>query len=189
MIEKILSLQFGGFYGGDAGYFFSILEQYGLFSYVLPFLLIFAVVFGILTRTKIFKDNKAINGVLALTIALLSLQFNFVPVFFSEIFPRLGVGLAVILVALILLGLFMPEKNNKYVNWMFAVLALIVFVIVIYNSFEWTLGVPWGWYFYDSWPGILVIALVLGGIVAVMNSIGKKPELNVPNFPTPVYKS
>ena len=84
----------GGYYGGSIGNVLAYWEQAGFFSYVLPFLLIFALVYGILTRTQIFKDNRAVNGILALTVGLLALQFDFVPVFFSEIFPRLGVALA-----------------------------------------------------------------------------------------------
>ena len=77
---------FGGFYGGAIGNLLSVWEQAGVFSYILPFLLIFAVVFGILMQTKMFQQNRTINGIIALTVSLLSLQFAFVPVFFSEIF-------------------------------------------------------------------------------------------------------
>ncbi|MEX0920833.1 MAG: hypothetical protein WDZ62_01060 [Candidatus Pacearchaeota archaeon] len=191
MISKFLSFQFGGFYGGDIGFFLSRLEQLGFFSYVLPFLLIFSLTFGILTRAKIFKENKPINAVLALTVSLLALQFNFVPVFFSEIFPRLGVGLAVILVALILLGLFIPEdEDNKYVGWLFIIGALIVFVVVISQSFAWTIGSDWGywgWFLYDYWPGIMVVAIVLGFMAWILKSPGNKPEL--PEYGVPIFRS
>lgn len=190
MLERILSFQFGGFYGGDIGYLLARWEQMGVFSYALPFLLIFALVFGILTRAKIFKDNKAINGVLALTVSLLALQFNFVPVFFSEIFPRLGVGLAVILAALILIGLFLPEdKNNKYVGWLFLVVGLVVFAVVLFQSFAWTTGGYWTWYLYDNWPGIVVVAIVLGVIIAVLNSAGPKKKLETPEYGVPIFRS
>jgi len=102
MLDKILTLQTSGYYGGTFGGVLSYMEQAGFFAYILPFLLIFALVFGILTKTQIFKNNKAINGIIALVVGLLSLQFDFVPIFFSEIFPRMGVGLAIILALLIL---------------------------------------------------------------------------------------
>ena len=64
---------------------FAYWEQIGVFSYILPFLMIFALVFGILMRMGIFKENKAVSAIVALAVGLLSLQFDFVPRFFSEI--------------------------------------------------------------------------------------------------------
>jgi hypothetical protein len=110
MLSEVLTFQFGAFYGGGVGNLLSYLEQVGAFSYVLPFLLIFALVFGILNQIRLFENNRAINAIIALVVGLLALQFDFVPVFFSEIFPRLGVGLAVLLILLILVGMFVDPK-------------------------------------------------------------------------------
>ena len=105
MVSGIFLQFFGG--SGGVGFrdFLVKLEQLGFFDYLLPFLIIFALVFGILTKIKIFEDNKAINAIIALSVGLMALQFGFVSAFFSELFPRLGVGLAVILVIIIFIGL------------------------------------------------------------------------------------
>jgi len=58
MINELFFLQSHGFYGGSFGNLLLKLEGLGFFDYVLPFLIIFAMVFGILTRIKIFEDNK-----------------------------------------------------------------------------------------------------------------------------------
>src|SRR3989344_2042976 len=101
------------FSGGSIGNLLSQWEQLGVFSYVLPFLLLFSLIFGILSRANIFKENKGINATIALAVALMALQFNAVPRFFSDIFPRLGIGLSVILVGLILIGLFTDSKMPR----------------------------------------------------------------------------
>src|SRR3989344_5849172 len=103
--------QFVGVFLQSYGYFSigRILEQwsqYGLFDFILPFLLIFALVFGVLSTMNLFKDNKAVNGIIALAVALMSLQFGLVPAFFAELWPRFGVGIAIYLVFLILVGFF-----------------------------------------------------------------------------------
>ena len=47
------------------------LEQFGLLDAVLPFILIFAIVFTVSKRSKILGDNKSVHMLLALSIALL----------------------------------------------------------------------------------------------------------------------
>lgn len=174
MIDKIFAFQIGGFYGGSIGSMLAYWESAGFFSYILPFLLIFALVFGILTRVKIF-DNKAINGVIALVIGLLALQFHFVPIFFSEIFPRLGVGLAVILALLILGGLFF-DPDSKIVNYGLLGVGVIVFLVVLVQTFGWL-----GWgninLLYYNWQGILGIIIFLAIIALIVGAGGKKREL------------
>jgi hypothetical protein len=165
MLSEILTFQFGAFYGGDIGNLLSYWEQAGVFSYVLPFLLIFALVFGILAQTRIFGNNRTISGIIALVIGLLALQFDFVPVFFSEIFPRLGVGLAILLVAMILLGMFAP--NRTWVTYTFFGIAAIIFIVVLVKTVGWL-----GWqsgFFWQNYGGALIgiaVILVIVGLIA-----------------------
>ena len=152
MLNEILTLQFGGFYGGEIGNLLSYWEQAGVFSYVLPFLLLFALVFGILAQTKIFGENRTISGIIALVVGLLALQFDFVHIFFSEIFPRLGVGLAILLVAMILLGMFAP--NRTWVTYTFFGIAAIILIVVLVKTVGWL-----GWqssYFWYNYGGTLI---------------------------------
>ena len=170
MIGDFISLAFAGFEGGAIGNMFAQWEASGVFSYMLPFLLIFAVVFGILTQTKIFKESRAINGIIAFVVALMALQFNFVSVFFSEVFPRMGVGLIVILIVMILLGMFAP--NRTWVTVTFFIIAAIVLISVLVGSagaLGWTSG---GFLGNINWAGILpyiiiiiIIAIIIGSSV------------------------
>jgi len=178
-LGNFLMLQSGGFYGGSVGGILAYWESIGLFSHVLPFLLIFALTFGILTKTKVFQDNRAINGIIALSVGLLVLQFNFVAVFFSEIFPRVGVGLAVILVLLILAGLFF-DPDNKGVGYFLLAVGIIIFLIVVFQSLAWT-GSAWTWWLYDTWPQIILVLLFLAVVGTIIGS-GK------PKNPNSTYK-
>ena len=84
-------------------------NQIGVFSYVIPFLLIFAVIFAILQKTKILTgehENKGLLAIISIAVSLLALQFDMVSIFFAVIFPRFGIGLSIFLVLLILLGFF-----------------------------------------------------------------------------------
>jgi len=176
-----LTLQFGaygGYYGGTFGELLFQMEQAGFFAYVLPFLLIFALVFGVLTRTQIFKDNKAINAVIAFVVGLLALQFDFVPIFFSEIFPRLGIGLVIILALLILAGLFFDPKN-KLINYSLLFVGVIIFFVVLIQTAGWV-GWSSGFWWYDNWLRILVVVIIIGLLVAIITSVG--PKKQIPNL-------
>lgn len=151
-------------------------ESYGVFSYVLPFLIIFAVVFGILQKSKIFgpsNEVKGINAVLAAAIGFTSLQFDFVSTFFGTIFPRFGVGLSILLVAIIFLGLFVNDEDKK-AKWHKGLLAVgwIIGILVIYWSLsEWNF---WGdsfglsYWLQDYFWTIIILILIIGGIIAVI---------------------
>jgi hypothetical protein len=150
-------------------------EAAGIFAYALPFLLIFALVFGLLTKINIFtkgnEPNKAVNVMISLAVAFMALQFDIVSMFFAEIFPRMGVALAIILVILILGGLFMP--TNKENNWFMVALAIIVFIIigtVVWNSLGalgWGIGGPGLSYFWDRYSAIIIFAIIIIAVVAM----------------------
>jgi hypothetical protein len=185
MINGVIILaSYGSFGGGTLGDLFAQWEAAGVFQYALPFLLIFAIVFGLLMKLNIFasKDNpnKGINAMIALAVAFMALQFDIVSVFFSEIFPRFGVAISVILVILILGGLFMP--TNKGNNWFMIALAIIVFIIigiVIFNSlnaFGWGIGGSGLRYVWDRYGAIIIFAAIIIAVVVISSPRKTKPK-------------
>ncbi len=160
MLKDLILLQtFTYTGGGQFGNFIQGLSQFGFFSYMLPFLLIFTLIYGILLKAKFFEKN-AINAVIALAIALIALQFDVVPIFFSSIFPKLGIGLAVILVILVLMGLFLPDQ--AWVGYvLFGVSAIIVLVILYQSSAQTLIGSSVLFWLERYWP-------VLAGAVFVI---------------------
>ena len=191
MIEGLSILaSFGSFGGGDIGELFAQWESAGVFEYLLPFLLIFALVFGLLMRLNIFatkhgneiNPNKGINAIIALAVSLLALQFNIVSIFFAEIFPRMGIALSIILILLILGGLFIP--TNKSNNWFMVVLVILVFGIVItviyssMNAMGWGFFSSGGFSFFWRQYGALIIFLAI--VVAVIATTSVKPNPDRP---------
>jgi len=174
MIMSLMLAWYGAYGGGEIGNMLSQWESAGFFSYVLPFLLIFALVFGILSKAKIFDEHKAINGVIAVVVGMLSIQFGVVSAFFSEIFPRMGVGLAILLIAIIFTGIFFP--NERWSVYTLFGIGAIIFLVVIYKTagaFNWTIGYWWA----DNWPtiiGIIFILAVIGIIISASTPDDKK---------------
>ena len=169
MLKEMIFLQAQGYYGqwsiGD------MLNQWaaaGFFSYLLPFLLIFALVYGILSSMQLFKDNRAVDAIVALVVGLLALQFDFVPVFFAAVFPRMAVGLAIILVLLILAGFFVdPTKGGiMYTLLGIGVIVTIIVLVQTAGSIGWS-GGQWWYYNWSMVAGVvfllIVIAIIVGG--------------------------
>ncbi len=182
-MEGSIFLQtYGYFHEGAVGNLLAQWEAMGFFSYVIPFLLMFAIVFGILIQMKMFRDNKAINAIIALAVALMALQFDFVPRFFSEIFPRVGVGLVILLLVLIFTGLFIDAESRGMMYLMWAVGAVVVIVILLQTagSVGWYSFMPWLGY---NWPAVLAaVAFVAIIIVIIASSVPrakKKPVQSI----------
>jgi len=138
-------------------------QAVGVFDYVLPFLLIFAVIFGILQGTNILGKNKGVHVIVALAIGLLALRLGYVQNFFKEVFPRLGVGLAVIIALAILVGLFVNKEEAKFWGWGFAAVGFIIWLIVTIGSFQ---QFSWlGYGFFEDYAGLIIGAVLLIGVI------------------------
>ena len=146
----------------------------GIFAYVLPFLMIFAIIYGLLSRTGILGENKGVHATIALAIGLLSLQFDYVANFFATIFPYFGMGLAVLLVGLILMGFVFENDKAK---WIWFGLGFVIFLIVVLNAlsdFAWFGGRGYIWY--DAMPAIVAGVIILGLMALIIwGGGGKSP--------------
>ncbi len=173
MLEGLILLQSFGFYsgGGAIGDLLQSWADAGFFTYVLPFLLIFAIVYGILNKMKIFGDEKGVNTIIALAVGFMALQFELVPQFFAEVFPRLGIGLSIILLILIFLGMFI-EHNSKLINLLLAVGGVIV-ITVVYQSFAAT-GWDIGFFEGNSFAPLILLVVIIIAISAIVAD--KDPE-------------
>ncbi len=179
----IILVSHGYFAGGSLGNLFNTWAQAGVFTYILPFLIIFAIIFAVLEKTKLF-ENRAVKAILALSVGLLAVsQFSLVPQFFSLIFPKLGVGLAIILVVMVVLGFYPGEGENadKRMRAALTVVGIIIAVVIVYtsfaqnNSFLYILG-------YNVWNNLwnIVFMVVIIGLLIYAVLGGKRRNNNPP---------
>ncbi len=148
---------------------------FGVFDYILPFLLIFAIIYAILSKIPTFSDNSGAVLIISITIGLLSLQFDYVPLFFSRLFPHAGIAIGVLIIVLILTSFMGTEATGvlsqiKYI--MFGV-GIIAAIFVVFTSFSF-----YGWYSNGFWLSqyssdifALIVILAVIGLVVVL---GKK---------------
>lgn len=159
-------------YGGQIGDILIDWYNFGIFTYLLPFLLIFSLIFGIMVKINLFGEvNRGISGIIALTIGLMALQFDFVPRFFTEIFPRLGVGLAVLLAVIILLSFFVTKES--WLNYSLIGIGAVILIIVLVKSAG-SLGWQSGYWWSLNWP-MVAGAIFIMIILAIIVNSGKPP--------------
>lgn len=166
-------------YGGN-----TILSNPIFVETVLPFLLVFTIVFAILQKSEILgKGKKQIDAIVSLVVGLLVISFGQATGIIVQLIPFLAVSLVIILVLLILMGFFSmgePLKlhnNFKYAMWAAAIIAVIIAVLYITDGWLYILGFL---SVNSSSNGIVVniifIAIIIGAIFFVMRDKGGKPS-------------
>lgn len=153
---------------------------------VLPFILVFTVVFAILQKSEILgKEKKQIDAMVAMVFGLVTITFARAVGIINHLLPFLAVAIIMILVFLILVALFYKDNDGKDL-WLYGkgvkntmiVLAFLAVVIA-------------GLYFTGAWdyltlkftePGtnlvtnIVFIAIIIGGFLIVF--YGDKSKSN-----------
>jgi len=166
----------------------NIWNEIGVFSYVIPFLLIFAVVFAILDKTKMLSgkdnENRGIIAIIAVAIGLLSLQFDFVSEFFAVVFPRFGVGLALFLVIIIFLGFFYPESGKDgwsgKVAWVGWTVGIGVFIWALSSWDQWSSQAAFGGWFVDNVWALIILGILVAIIIVFARGPKEKTKTVTP---------
>ena len=159
---------------------FFYFEEIGVFDFLLPFLLVFAVVFGVLQFTKMFGEDKGVKAIIAIVIGILAVRYVDFTAYYGEIFPRLGVGLSILLALLLLVGMFVTDKSKALMMWIFTIVGIIIFVTVLYNSasvFGWTDSIGGG---PGEWIAWIISAVLLIGVIVVVVMAKKEPSSKTP---------
>lgn len=144
-------------------------QSIGVFDYVLPWLLVFAVIFGILNTTKILGGHKGVQIIIAIVLGFLALQYNYLADFLRILAPNLGIGVSVILAAIILVGLFIPSDERRYWLWGLGAIGFVIVLIVVINTFD-TLGYSTG--VYSDYVGYIIGAVLLIGLIIAVGAGG-----------------
>ena len=132
---------------------------------VLPFVLVFAVVFAILEKTKIFgSDKRQIDAIVALVIGLITISFAYATNIIVSLVPFLSVSAIIILIFMILYGMVFNEGKFEMHDWMKYGFGLIAFIAVVIA----VLIVTGAWdYLFETWfteadgGSLLVNAIVI----------------------------
>ena len=109
--------------------FLNLGEEIGAFEVLLPFLLVFTLVFGVLQKSKILGDLKQLNLVVSLVIALLFVRNQTLVALVNRFLPNVSIFMIIILMFLLLVGIFV---GKEHAGWTGNVLGLAFFVSIIF---------------------------------------------------------
>src|SRR3989338_2266723 len=151
------------------------LESWGLTDVLLPFLLIFTLIFAVLEKSKLLGTEKRnLNTVLALVISLITViphitgtyPAGFDPIdIMNSALPAVSIVIVAIIMLLILIGLFAQEQvflGLSMPGWI-AFVSIIIILIIFGGAAGWWGGGFTGWignFFGEDAVAIVLMVLV-----------------------------
>ena len=148
----------------------TILQHWLVTRFILPFALMFFIIFAVLEKTKVLGGNKQINALISFVIGLIFVGVAYPTEVASNMILFLTVALVVMFVALLLWGLVSGGKEvslgNDSVKWVVG----IGIVVVVVLALLWATGVDSSAFdllFKQSWSGTFWTNVIFIGVVAV----------------------
>ncbi len=168
----------GFVYGGN-----TILSHPIFVESILPFILVFTIVFAILQKSKILGDGKKqVDALVSLVVGLLVISFAQAIGIILQMTVFLAVGLVVILVLLLLLGSFTePGKFFEDKGFpkavrigLISVVILAVVIALVYITGFWEYLYDWVYVGTEStiFINVIFVALIVGAVIFVIKSGG-----------------
>ena len=171
--------------------FFRTLENWGLTDVMLPFLLIFVIIYAILQKTHILGEGKKnLNVVVAVVVALLVViphvtgrfPSNADPVvIINEALPQVSIVLVAVVFLLILIGVFGQDYVFLGVTmpgWI-TLVSLIVIILIFGGAAGWwdnSFGSTLENFFGTEGVAIFIMLIFFGLVIAWITSESKERE-------------
>ena len=145
---------------------------------LLPFLLVFTIIFAILQKSKILGDGKKnYNVILSLVIALLVVVPHVTGTYpadadvvsiMNNALPNVSIVIVAIVMLLILIGILGGEAKwmgGSLSGWI-AVIAFLIILFIFGKAAGWWLAWPsWLWWLEDPDTQALIIIILVFGII------------------------
>jgi len=162
----------------------TILQHWVLTKFVYPFILIFAIVFGVLEKTKLLgTDKKQLNAIVSFVIGVIFVAAVSPKLIVSNMILFLSVALVIVFVVLLLWGFIngatdvkFEGKGIKAVTAVIIILALVIFLFITTGIWDTVIDTlfkqSWS---EDVWTNVIFIVIVAAALAVVLVS-SKKSE-------------
>jgi hypothetical protein len=153
------------------------LNRLGIYDIILPFLLIFSILFAILEKTKVLGydeiqgqkyTKKSINAIVAFVISFLVVASSNLVRVINEAIANIVLLLIIIIMFLMLVGTMFGDKEvtlENYPNWIkfFMILIFLGIVIIFLQALGW-LETVFGFfilYYEVEWVAALILIIII----------------------------
>lgn len=152
------------------------MEAYGFYDVVLPFLLVFTILFATLQKIGIFgKESKRYNLLISAVISFMFVAATNLVKTLNEYLPIIGLVLALFLGLMLLLGMFGIKGENqgtKILGW------VITGGVIVAIGFNYISNLKGASTIYkvlgEHSTTIIIFAVILGVILAMVKGGGEK---------------
>jgi hypothetical protein len=144
-------------------------QDIGIYDIVLPFLLVFSISYAVLQKIKLFgKEAKRVNIIIAFVLGLLFLQNSYLTFTLQRFLPNVSLILIIFLIGLLLVGVFVGEK--EWAGGGATIAAFVVSIVALIIAFTADFGPGYG--LFEWWnlasPGTRGSIWLIIAVVAVM---------------------
>lgn len=159
----------------------TIFQHWVVTQFILPFLLMWTIVFAILQKTKLLGENKQLDAIVAFVIGL---------IFVGAIFPKLVVGnlilfltvaIIIVFVGLILWGFISGSDlktnilgDSKGLKWAAGIAILVAVTVAVLwaagienDAFDFLFRQSWSG---DFWTNALFVVVIAAAIALVLRT-------------------
>lgn len=157
-------------------------REFGLFDVVLPFLLVFSVVFAILEKTRVLGEEdgnpkRTLNSMVAFTVAMFVIAANKIVNIINTALPNIVLLTIFIVMFLMLVGILFKEGELNFAEkWKgatagFAIVLLVAVILIFLNSIELDSGQSWlgfGWEYLITNASGAVVGSIFFAILAIV---------------------
>jgi hypothetical protein len=166
----------------------TFLDKIGVYDVILPFLLIFTIMFAILEKTKVLGiekiegreiTKKNLNAMVAFVVSFFVIASSKLVAVINETLSHVVLLLILVISFMLLVGVFFGSKEftlESYPGWMkfFMVLIFIGIVVIFLNALDWLkyiayLFVNWN----AEWAATLILLII---VIGFMWFITKEPK-------------
>ena len=166
----------------------------GVYDVILPFLLVFTIVFAILEKTRILGTEKVnsidvtrknLNTIVAFSISFFVIASIQLVNIISSIMANVALILIISVCFLMMVGVFYKDgefdfaKQHKGWTTAFIIISFIALVVIFLNAMDWLKYIVYLFQYWNAdWAAsILFMALVIGAIVYITwDKAPKTPE-------------
>jgi hypothetical protein len=179
------ALQYGGGFGGTMQNLFYQLQNWGVFDVLVPFILIFTLLFAVLDKVQVFKVKKY-NVVIAMMISLIVIvphvtgiysdSFDLVNIINSAL-PQVALILIAVVLFMVMVGmLWKGEQGETFgIKGVAVPIAATLILLFIFGSAAYPQYKPsWLAWLGDPSLQMLVIIILIFGLIVYFVTGGKE---------------